>query len=152
MAQIITGREIVTPAGVRVGPAHSRVLSVYVVHKGAPWLKHAISEGMGDSFVLTRVQIKFLWLTDLEALGPYFRVVTGVGKDVVTADVREWEDVVPLRWEDVKAEWMANHQVWEFDWTMRRLYAGQGRRLGVWVDCNLTDLFYMYTSFEIEEG
>lgn len=150
--QIIAGREIITPEGVRVGPAHSRVLSLLV-----EWTSSGdhfvVSDAFANAFVVRRVQVWCVW--KVQGVGPLvdFKLTTGVGHNLTWQQASDWDSIVPVVMEGGGvASWMANLQSWHYDWPMQKPYSGQGRRLAV--TCRQFDDsdVWFYTSFEIEEG
>lgn len=153
MAKIITGQLRTVPGVYYTVAQKSRVVSAVISHKASPDIQFAVSEAIANPFRVLRVKVWLLWLSYTDPPSHDFRVTTGVGKDVDQAVVHDWEDIVPLRWENVRAHFRTTPQYYEFDWTMRREFAGQGRRLGFWSSANNNiALLEVYFSVEIEEG
>lgn len=154
MAKVVNRSQQVVTAGIRPRAAYSRVVSMVAIAKfqGNPAI--AVSEAIGNSFVVLDVWVRVLWSLVDEPPELYFRLTTGVGKAPDIATVSDWEPVIPLVWEGQQSPWVANETLFEFHWSLDKRYAAEGRRLALWTNmfAGGVGIASVFASYRISEG
>lgn len=153
MAKILTGQLRTVPGVYYAVAQKSRVISMVAVGKVVDVSVIAVSEPLANPFRILGVWVRVYWEAFPAAPIGVFRITTGVGQEVDVATVYDWERVIPLRYANAEENWRADHRMFDFWWTMRRAYTGQGRRIGVWwTPSGFTGVADCMVSVQIEEG
>lgn len=154
MARIITGQTVVTEPTFWLVAQASRVISLCAIVKFEGNAAFAISEPISNPFRVLSVWVRVRWMNLQEGAEIIFRVTTGTGALVDADMVRYWDRVIPCIWEGHEVSWPADVRLYEYHWSLRREFAEQGRRLGVWAYMGLGGMTVanVYASYQIEEG
>ena len=82
-----------------------------------------------------------------------FKVLTGTTVPPTAAAIWEWENVLPITKNGIGPDrWYRYNGLDTYEWTMNRLYKGEGRRFGIWCQVNWDGPEQVNASFEIMEG
>lgn len=132
---------------------YSRVVSCVASPKTLAGIDYGFTIVVGQQVRLLSVRLWFLPATIDVTKQVGFRVVTGTTRPTTQGEIFAWESVLPLTWRGTGADqWMHFHGRDSYEWTMNRLYTGEGRRFGIWAQCNWEGLDEIYASFQVTEG
>lgn len=153
MIKILTGQLRTVPGVYYAVSQMSRVISLAAFYKGVGTGAFAVSEAISNPFRVLSVHAWVLWASYTGTPSGTVRFTVGVGKEVNAVVVAAWEPILPLRTEGGDYAWEVSLERDEYCWTMRKPYAGQGRRLGVMFGVgDGVAIATLFVSYQIEEG
>lgn len=132
---------------------YSRVVTCIAAPKGLAAIDYGYTIAVGQSVRLLSVRLFFYPTEPNVANQVGFRVLTGSTVITTPAGILQWENVLPITWRGTGLDqWYRYHGMDTYEWTMNRLYTGEGRRFGIWAQCNWAGTEEVHASFEISEG
>lgn len=134
-------------------PGRSRVVSCLAAPKGLAGIDYGFTTIVGQNVWLLSVQLWFFPAAVDVTKQVTFKVVTGTTAPVNQAQILQWDSVIPLVWKGAGADvWTHYLGQDHYEWSMEKLYIGEGRRFGIWAQCNWDGLDQIYASFQVSEG
>lgn len=152
MTQIITGREILAPGGVRGAPARSRIISCGDYLNAGAIQSIASTALVGQKFRLRSVD---LWIEQgVEGVGPPIEVWVLSGEQVPAtyAEALLFENILPLNDRNIIRPWTTIWAERYWGWKMNFEYTQVGRRFVLAINKAAGRVARVYASFGIEEG
>jgi len=153
MAFVVNRDQQVYTGGLAPKAAYSRIVSVRLI----------VSQVAGWQYVVTPVIGNKVWLLGLKVWSEqkavdngqlsYFEVYAGGGRDVVIADVINWERILPMVDNaNILQHWQIMDGERGYDWQFQRLYVGEQRRFALVGFRVGQDISLLQASFHISEG
>ena len=134
------------------GRGQSRVVAISLLLDTNLKPDFVVSEPIGNRVVIRHIWIDTIFLS--AGVGPTiaFWMTTGTGRRVSYAQVREWQELVPVRWSDGQGAFGIVCDMCSYDWSMNLPLVGDGRRFGLAAILTGTANANMFMSVEFEEG
>ena len=153
MAKLITRQQRLVRRVMAPQSGYSRVVTAVAVPQGLAAIDYGYTIAVGQNVRLLSVRLFFYpTVVDITKQCGFF-VLTGTTVPPTQQAIRLWENVLPINWRGpVVDRWYRYHGMDKYEWSMNRLYVGEGRRFGLWVQCNWDGADEVHASFEIMEG
>ncbi len=153
MAKLVTKDQRIETGVKYPMSGYSRVVTCLAAPQGLADIDHGYTIAVGQNVRLLSVRLFFYpTVPDITKQVGFF-VLTGTTVPPTPAAIRNWENVLPINWNGpVVDRWYRYHGLDKYEWTMNHLYKGEGRRFGIWAQCNWDGAEEVHASFEIMEG
>lgn len=153
MAKLVTKQQRLVLGVMNPQSGYSRVVTCMAAPKSLGDIDYGYTIACGQQVRLLTVRL-FFYPTAVDVTKQVgFKVLTGTTVPSSEAAIQQWESVLPITWRGTgRDQWIRYHGRDEYVWTMNRLYTGEGRRFGIWAQCNWDGLENVQASFEIMEG
>ncbi len=153
MAKLVSKVQLIQHGVMNPQSGYSRVVTCMAAPQGLAAIDYGYTIAVGQNVRLLSVRL-FFYPTVVDTTKTVgFKVLTGTTVPPSAAAILQWESVLPITWQGTGLDqWYRYHGMDTYEWTMKRLYTGEGRRFGIWAQCNWTGVEEVYASFEIMEG
>lgn len=153
MAKLVTRVQLIRHGVMNPQSGYSRVITCLAAPKGLAAIDYGFTLAVAQSVRLLSVRLLFYPTEADIAKQVGFKVLTGTTAVNTEAAILQWDNVLPITWKGTGLDmWYRYHGMDKYEWEMNRLYTGEGRRFGIWAQCNWAGLEEIYASFEIMEG
>ncbi|MBA7469581.1 hypothetical protein ES707_04863 [subsurface metagenome] len=153
MAKLVTKQQRLVLGVMNPQSGYSRVITCLAAPQGLAAIDYGYTIAVGQKVRLISVRLFFYPTVPDTAKQVGFKVLTGTTVPATQEAIRQWESVLPITWRGTGLDqWYRYHGRDEYEWTMNRLYIGEGRRFGIWAQCNWDGVEEVHASFEIMEG
>lgn len=145
--------QLITAGVMNPKSGYSRVITCVAAPQGLAAIDYGYTIAVGQKVRLLTVRL-FFYPTEVDITKQVgFKVLTGTAVPKKEAEIQQWESVLPITWRGTGLDqWYRYHGMDQYEWTMNRLYTGEGRRFGIWAQCNWLGVEEVHASFEIMEG
>ena len=153
MAKLVTKVQKISHGVMHPQTGYSRVVTAVAAPQGLAAIDYGYTIAVGQNVRLLSVRLFFHpTVVDITKQAGFF-ILTGTTVPPNEAAIRLWENVLPINWNGpVVDRWYRYHGMDQYEWNMNRLYTGEGRRFGIWAQCNWDGVEEVHASFEISEG
>ncbi len=152
MAKIITGDQRLVTGAKNPKAVYSRVVSVLVDFEEPVREGFEITAGLGNRLWLLGVDVWVECRQDIVLPNYCWAVYFGSGVPADIAALRNWNQILPIKWQDSFVVWRTYQQEkhWHFD--MTRLFEGNALRFGAYGEGTGAKIGHFEFAFEISEG
>lgn len=152
MAKLLSKQQFIQAGVTTPTSVYSRVVSMAQVLPQPANLMYCFTEALGQQLWLLGIDV---WIFG-KPVDPgdswWFYLRRGISRPTATADLYEWEIVLPLLSPTGQWSWHGYGTPYHMHWDMKKLYVGQSQRFAAYFNITGPIVSYFQASFEISEG